>query len=85
MEGQGQLDKGGAAPLQGRAKALSFQVLRKNGAIDGAEGFCSGKGQGKDAEMPLWKEEECKLIYTKYGKAKITAQCQSALTFKVFF
>lgn len=60
VEGQSQLDQGGAALLQGRAKSFSTQMLRQDGAVDGAQGFCSGTGQGEDAKVPLRKETKSK-------------------------
>lgn len=56
VQGQGQLDQGGAALLQGSAEALSFQVLRQDGGVDGAQGLGSRKRQGKDREVALWMQ-----------------------------
>lgn len=56
VHGHGQLDQGGAALLQCAGEALSSQVVRQDGAVDGVQSLGSRKGQGEDREVALWRE-----------------------------
>lgn len=53
VHGQGHLDQGWAALLQGHSEALPFQVLRQDGGVDGAQGLGSRERQCENTEVPL--------------------------------